>query len=86
LFNGEVEPDDRDNNGVEPFATASVTTDQIGGSFSYILRFLPEGDYTLALTCLADDETPAEDEDLEFQNVDDLQLESEESLRHDIFG
>ena len=84
LFTGEdVEPDDRDGAGVEPFATTDVfqTTD---GSRAYGLRFLPEGDYTIAVTCEGDLESPdTDDDDMDFQMMDNVQVEEDRTVRVD---
>lgn len=84
LFSGEdVEPDDRDGSGVEPFATTDVytTTD---GRQAYALRFLPEGDYTIAVTCEGDLENPdTDDDDLDFQMTDNVQVNEDSTVRVD---
>lgn len=84
LFTGQdVEPDDRDGAGVEPFATTDVysTTD---GQQAYALRFLREGDYTLALTCEGDLENPDTDEtEMDFEVTQNVQVEEDETVRAD---
>ncbi len=85
LFEGnDITPDDLDNSGVEPFATAPVLTDNNGASFFYSLRVLPEGDYTMALTCIGNDDDPATDEDLEFRNIVNVELDANEVLERDL--
>lgn len=84
LFQGDVEPDDADGNGVEPYATAPVVSALLGTQFSYALRFLPEGDYTIALTCRGDDEDPATDDNLRFQNAASIKLRRRQQLTHSI--
>lgn len=85
LFQGSnVTPDDQDGSGVEPFATAPVFGNQAGTSFFYELRLLPAGDYTLALTCIGNDEDPATDQDLEFRNILGVSLDESESLTRDL--
>jgi hypothetical protein len=82
LFTGEdAEPDDIDSTGVEPYATAPVTS-QLG----YSLRFLPAGRYTLALTCRADEEDAAVSDDLAFRNATNVRIERREAVRRDIFN
>lgn len=50
LFEGrDIEPDERDGRGVEPYATGRVDT-QFAPAL-YRIGVLPAGDYTLALTC-----------------------------------
>lgn len=85
LFEGrDVTPDDIDGAGVEPFATAPIFTNQGGGSFFYALRYLPAGDYTLAVTCIGNDEDPLEDQDLEFRNVVNVSLDERETITRDL--
>lgn len=84
LFQGDVEPDDRDNGGVEPHATAPVISSQLGTQFGYVFRFVEEGDYTIALTCRGDEEDALLNDDLDFQNAADVQLDSDQNLTHDI--
>lgn len=85
LFDGQnVTPDDLDGAGVEPFATARVFTSQTGDSFFYALRVLPEGDYTLALSCIGNDEDPLLDQDLEFSNIVNVAVGRSETLTRDI--
>jgi hypothetical protein len=82
LFQGEdVTPDDLDNTGVEPFATAPVFNDN---TFFYSLRVLPEGRYTMAVTCIGNDDDPATDEDLEFRNIVNVELDENEVLQRDL--
>jgi hypothetical protein len=84
LFTGQdVEPDDRDGVGVEPFATTDLfqTTD---ARRAYGLRFLPEGDYTIAVTCEGNLESPDTDEDeMDFQMTDNVQVDEDRTVRVD---
>jgi hypothetical protein len=83
LFQGQdVTPDDLDNAGVEPFATSPVFIDNT--SFFYSLRVVPEGDYTMAVTCIGNDDDPASDEDLEFRNAVNVELDAGELLDRDL--
>jgi hypothetical protein len=85
LYEGEdVTPDDIDGADVEPFATAPIFTGQNGSVFFYSLRYLPAGDYTLAVSCIGNDEDPGEDEDLEFRNVVNVQLDDSETVTLDL--
>lgn len=80
LFQGnDITPDDLDGAGVEPFATSPIFT-STDGSFFYSLRVLPAGDYTMALTCIGDDDDPATDQDLEFRNIVNVELDEAEFL------
>ncbi|HEY0940886.1 MAG TPA: DUF4382 domain-containing protein [Steroidobacter sp.] len=85
LFQGrDITPDDIDGAGVEPFATAPIFTAQNGSSFFYALRYLPEGNYTLAVTCIGNDEDPLEDQDLKFRNVINVNLDEQEILTRNL--
>jgi hypothetical protein len=84
LFEGRnVTPDDIDGAGVEPFATSPVFTAQ-GGTFFYALRYLPAGDYTLAVTCVGNDEDPLADDDLRFRNATNVNLDEQEIITLDL--
>jgi len=81
LYQGrDITPDDIDAAGVEPFATAPIFTSTQGGGFFYALRYLPAGDYTLAVTCIGNDEDPATDEDLLFRNVINVSVDDRQIL------
>ena len=84
LYSGaDVKPDDLDGTGAEPLATTRV----VGSDFtnpSYALRFLPAGDYTLALTCNGDDDVLAIDDDLVFRNVSNVQLDADDVLQRNL--
>jgi hypothetical protein len=85
LFQGnDITPDDIDGSGVEPFATAPVFTATTGGGFFYSLRYLPAGDYTLAVSCNGNDEDPVTDEDLRFRNVVNVNLDDSETITRDL--
>lgn len=84
LFQGrDVTPDDIDGIGVEPFATSPIFTPQIG-AFVYSLRYLPAGDYTMAVTCDGNDEDPLEDQDLRFRNAVNVSLDDRETITRDL--
>ncbi|AXQ29950.1 DUF4382 domain-containing protein [Solimonas sp. K1W22B-7] len=55
------------SSGTQPVSAAAVYDDGDGG-YRYRFAYLPEGDYTLALTCKADDERPATSDDLDFSH------------------
>lgn len=85
LFQGnDVTADDIDGAGVEPFATAPVFTSTQGDGFFYALRYLPAGDYTLAVSCSGNDEDPATDEDLQFRNAVNVNLDDSETITRDL--
>jgi hypothetical protein len=85
LFQGrDVTPDDIDGAGVEPFATSPVFSATTGGGFFYSLRYLPAGDYTLAVSCSGNDEDPVTDEDLQFRNAVNVNLDDSETITRDL--
>jgi hypothetical protein len=79
----DVEPDDLDGFGVEPFATTRVTASGTGG-FLYTLRFLPADDYTLAFTCRGNRDDVSVDDDLDFSRVQNISLSDGQTLQRDI--
>ena len=82
LYQGtNVDPDDLDGAGAEPFATTRIVQDlPSGGALTYALRFLPAADYTLALTCQGDTDALGESNDLVFSNVQNISLGDGESM------
>lgn len=65
VYAGETTPDDIGGNGAQPLTSSNVVADG-SGDFRYTAAFLPEGRYTLALTCEADEDDPDESESLDF--------------------
>lgn len=59
--------DDIDNQLPEPVTTALVTS-----TYEYEVGFLPQGDYTVAYTCMADLDDPENDDVIEFQSVTNI--------------
>ena len=84
-----VEPDERDGAGVEPFATARIVRAGANTPGTYALDYLPRGPYTLAVTCEGQFENgrlPAEDEDIDFfDGAEEITLDEGENGRVD-FG
>lgn len=87
--NDENEPDDYDNESGTPNPLAAVPVTGSGEAWSYRFEQLPEGSYTLALTCDADGEDPSvndnedDDEDFEFLGTFeeiDLQPDDDEDV------
>jgi hypothetical protein len=75
LFRGlDVLPDDRDGQGVEPYATGALTFSSLTGLYSYRLLDLPAGDYTLAATCNGTLEDRATDDALVFAGTVNVTL------------
>lgn len=84
LFAGlDAEPDDLDGAGLEPLATTGVVDTGTAG-FQYALRFVPAGDYTLALTCHGDEDLLDSDDALEFPSIENVQVDDGDLLRRDL--
>jgi hypothetical protein len=84
LFTGpDVQPDDLDGADPEPFATTRVVGSGVTG-FQYALRFLPAGDYTLALTCRGNEDVLGADNDLDFRNVTAVELDARDVLQRNL--
>jgi hypothetical protein len=83
-FAGEnVVPDDLDGVPAEPIATTNVVLDTGSDQFSYSLRFLPAGDYTLALTCRGNEDALGAEDDLEFGPAQGATVRADDILRRD---
>lgn len=78
----DAEPDDVDGVGVEPFATASVVPSGVG--FAYALRFLPPGQYTLALTCEGDGDRPDASDEVAFDDALNVEIDADDVLQFDL--
>jgi len=84
LFSGaDVQPDDLDGAGVEPFASTRVVDPGLAAP-RYALRFLPAGDYTLALTCTGNEDVLGVDDDLAFRNATNVQVDADEVLQRNL--
>jgi hypothetical protein len=82
LFAGEdVVPDDRDDQGAEPYLTVPV----IGaiGVPGYSFEFVPAGRYTLALTCEGHEDDPATDDSIRFRDTANVRVQPERTATHD---
>ncbi|MBL8267751.1 DUF4382 domain-containing protein [Steroidobacter sp.] len=85
LYTGEdVTPDDIDGSDTEPFATTPIFTSSSGNSYFYALRYLPAGDYTMAVTCIGNDEDPLTSEDLEFRNIVNISVDDAETVTRNL--
>lgn len=86
VFAGEnITPDDIDGNEPEPVTTALVNFNNQSGIYSYEVGFLPEGSYTLALSCSADlDNIDTDDSAVLFDAVDNVSVIAGENTEHNI--
>lgn len=70
IFKGHnTYPDDIDKNDPNPVQSADVVYDSISGRYRYNAYSLPEGGYTLALTCQAERDSPLQDDDITFSGT-----------------
>ena len=76
-------PDDLDGLSPEPLATTRVG-EPLSAQPRYELRFLPAGDYTLALTCRGDEDLLGVDDNLDFGVTLDAQVEAGEVLERSL--
>ncbi|HEY6640789.1 DUF4382 domain-containing protein [Povalibacter sp.] len=76
-FAGEdIEPVEIDGIDTEPYATTAMLS-SFGGPLTYALRALPPGDYTIALTCNGNDDTPAAGDDIQFQRAVNVSVDGD---------
>jgi len=85
LFAGEdVTPDDRDGQGVEPYLTTRVTiAPGTAVTPSYAFDFVPEGDYTIVMTCNGDEDDAATNDDIRFRNASNVRVRAERTVTRD---
>jgi Domain of unknown function (DUF4382) len=75
LYNNfNVTPDDIDNIGVEPVASALLALNNSTGAYEYSFGFIPLGKYTAAFTCQADLDNPASDDNIVFSKTRNVNL------------
>lgn len=80
LFQNDVEPDDIDGQGVEPYLTTFVSSlDR-----TYEFNFLPAGQYTLSAACDPDEEDISTDDDVDFRGTTTVDLDDGEDLQEDL--
>jgi hypothetical protein len=85
LFEGDdITPDDQDGTEPEPYLTDAIGLNQSLPSTGYEFGFLPEGRYTLASTCRADEENPGASDDLDFRNVTRVEVEAESTVTQNV--
>jgi len=84
LFSGRnVAPDDLDGAGAEPFATTRIVEPGAAAP-RYALRFLPAGEFTLALTCRGDEDVLGKDNNLAFRNITNVQVDANAVLQRNL--
>ena len=80
----DVTADDLDGATPEPYATTGVVLNSDSGQFSYALRFLPAGDYTLALTCRGNEDELGADDELEFGDGVNVTIQADDVLQRNL--
>jgi len=80
----DVTADDLDGATPEPYATTGVVLNSDSGQFSYALRFLRAGDYTLALTCRGNEDELGADDELDFGNGVNLTIQADDVLQRNL--
>jgi hypothetical protein len=84
LFSGaDAQPNDLDGSGAGPLVTTRVVDPVIARPW-YALRFLPAGDYTLALTCKGNEDVLGVEDDLAFRNVTNVRVDADDVLQRDL--
>jgi len=86
LYDGfKVTPDDVDNIGPDPIASALLTLNNTTGEYEYSFGFIPLGKYTAAFTCQANLDNPAIDDNIAFSNTKNIQLKDTKTLPANTF-
>lgn len=80
LFSGEGRtPDDRDGQDEEAYLTTRLTIDSGTAAIPrYTFTHVPEGDYTIAVTCNGDEDDAATNDDVRFQESTNVRVRAEE--------
>lgn len=81
IFNGTVNFQDFQGNQNDPIASVPVTRSTSGNDFEFVMRFLPQGNYTAVFTCNAQRDDPEEDNriDMVISELQNLQIETGQS-------
>lgn len=66
---GHATPDDISNSNNGPYTTTTLNYNVDTGHYEYEVGFLPEGDYTVAFTCAADDDHLSSNDNIDFVSV-----------------
>ena len=80
----DVTADDLDGATPEPYSTTGIVLNTDSGQFSYALRFLPAGDYTLALTCRGNEDELGADDELEFGDGVNVSIQADDVLQRNL--
>lgn len=82
VYQGKVTPDDIGGSGAQPYSSADVIAAG-DGSYRYTAAFLPEGDYSLALTCDADEDDPAGNDAIDFGDAEHVDVRKQHTATQD---
>lgn len=83
VFEGQnVIPDDMDDLAAEPVTVATIALDSATGEYTYRASFLQTGDYTLALTCNANQDDPDTDDSLNFIVTANVSVSASQNTRY----
>lgn len=82
LYEGfNVTPDDVDNIGIEPVASAIPALNNTTGEYEYSFGFVPLGKYTAAFTCFAELDDPATDDAITFGKTKNINLVKAQAVK-----
>lgn len=81
VFTGfDVQPDDIDKVDPDPITTALMSLNVETGMYDYEVGFLPQGNYTVAYTCMADLDNPEIDDAIVFQSTSNVIVSSSSEI------
>lgn len=84
VFEGaDVTPDDIDGDTVEPVTTTPLVFNEGSGAYAYTASFLLAGNYTVALTCNSNLEDIETDDELNFTNIHNATVVSDNAESDD---
>lgn len=79
VYPGRVTPVDIGGSGTQPLTSSRVLRD-LDGDARYTAAFLPEGEYTVAFTCEADEDDPADADDISFVSDQRVTVDARETV------
>jgi len=82
VYQGKVTPDDIGGTGAQPYSSADVIASG-DGSYRYTVAFLPEGTYSLALTCEADEDDPVKNDAITFGTAEHVDVRAGRTATQD---
>jgi hypothetical protein len=86
IFRGHNEsPDDIDINDPNPVQLAKVVYNNVSRQYRFSVHSLSEGNYTLAFTCQAGNDSPAYDDDISFGGMKNVTITGGREVISDLF-